>query len=325
MKALNLVRSLVSNISSIPDRLAAVDNHIDEIKNRSAPQLDEIKVLTAKHLINQIKQHGIYDDIHEVEFKAFSQFGDDGIIQYLINNLEIEDQAFVEFGVSSYDESNTRFLLINNNWKGLVMDGSKANVDHIKNDDIYWRYDLTAFESFIDRENINELIEGKGFGGRIGILSIDLDGNDYWVWESIKVVDPVIVISEYNSVFGDRHALTIPYDPGFQRASAHYSNLFWGCSLKALCLLAEKKGYVFVGSNSNGNNAYFVRSDKLGRIRPHTVATGYVKSKFRESRNPEGALSYLAGDERLRAIEDMMVYDLEKSELVKIRDLNIGS
>ena len=213
---------------------------------------------------------------------------------------------------------------MNNNWTGLVMDGSKVNIDFIKSEDIYWRYDLTAVQAFIDRENINDLIAGNGFGGRVGILSIDLDGNDYWIWESISVVDPVIVISEYNSVFGDRHALTIPYDPGFQRTRAHYSNLFWGCSLKALCLLAAKKGYVFVGSNANGNNAYFVRSDKLGRIRPQTVATGYVKSKFRESRSPNGELSYLAGEERLRAISDMTIYDVEQGQLVKIRDLKIA-
>jgi hypothetical protein len=325
MKVNNLVRKLVNDISSIPDGLAAVHNRIDETNRESTPQLDDLKVLTAKGLINQIIKHGVFDDIHETEFKVFSQFGDDGIIQYLINNVEIENETFVEFGVENYTEANTRFLLINNNWSGLVMDGSKAHVDHIRNDQIYWRYDLTAVHSFIDKENINGLISSNNVSGPIGILSIDLDGNDYWIWETINVVDPIIVISEYNSVFGDRHAITIPYDPAFYRTDAHYSNLFWGCSLKALCLLAEKKGYAFVGCNSNGNNAYFVRKDQLGQLKPHTVASGYVRSRFRESRDAEGKLTYLAGDERVRPIEDMMVYDLEQSELVKIRDLDIGS
>jgi len=285
-------------------------------------KIDDLKVLSAKTLINQIKSHGI-DTMHKAEFRVFSEYGDDGIIQYLINqiDIDIEHQKFIEFGVENYTESNTRFLLINNNWTGLVMDRSRANIDFIKNDKIYWRYDLTARQCFVDRENINQVISDNGFSGELGILSIDIDGNDYWIWECVNVVNPVIVIVEYNSIFGDKHAITIPYDPTFNRAAAHASWLFWGCSLKALCLLAEKKGYVFVGSNSNGNNAYFVRKDKLGGLTPLRVDSGYVKSKFRESRNAEGRLSYIAGDQRLKTIEDMVVYDVEKNSLVKIEDL----
>ncbi len=286
-------------------------------------QIDDLKILTAKNIIKQIQSGEIYDNIQKAEFKVFSQVGDDGIIQYLIKNVDISSQTFIEFGVENYREANTRFLLINDNWKGLIIDGSQKNIASVKNESIYYKYDLTAISAFINRDNINKIISDSGWDGDLGILSIDIDGNDYWVWESINVVNPAIVIVEYNSIFGYKHAITIPYQPDFMRKNAHYSCLYYGASLKALCLLAEKKGYVFVGSNSYGNNAYFIKKDKVGSIKPIDVETGYVMSKFRESRDKKGKLSYISGKERIKVIEHMPVYDIEKERLVKIRDLNI--
>ncbi|MFZ3060711.1 MAG: hypothetical protein WA102_13375 [Candidatus Methanoperedens sp.] len=310
MKLLKLIIQKIREILGISSGFAAMNS-----------QLDDVKILTAKIMINHIKSYGIYENIHETEFKVFSQWGTDGIIQYLINNIEISEKKFIEFGVQYYTESNTRFLLINNNWKGLVIDGNKENIDYIKKDPIYWRRDLTGVHYFINKDNINNIISDSNFFGEIGILSIDLDGNDYWIWECINVVDPIIVIIEYNSVFGYKHAITIPYNPTFDRTKAHYSNLFFGCSLKALCLLAEKKGYIFVGSDSSGNNAFFIRNDKIGNIKSVSIESGYVKSKFRESRDIKGQLSYLSSDDRLESIEDMLVYDVEKNSLIKIKEL----
>src|ERR1044072_8195184 len=120
--------------------------------------------------------------LEEVEFQVFSQRGEDGILQYLTSRIEIPHRIFVEFGVENYTESNTRFLLMNNNWSGLVIDGSKSNVDFIRNDFIYWKYDISAVESFITRGNINTLIRNYTKETDIGLLSVDIDGNDYWVW-----------------------------------------------------------------------------------------------------------------------------------------------
>jgi hypothetical protein len=98
----------------------------------------------------------------------------------------------------------------------------------LRSSDLYWRNDLTAISAFINADNINSLIEGAGFAGEIGLLSIDLDGNDYWIWERINIVDPMIVIVEYNSIFGRDHAVTVPYDPDFVQSKAHYSSLVSG-------------------------------------------------------------------------------------------------
>lgn len=286
-------------------------------------QVIESKMLSAVLLINSIKSLGIIQKLEDAEFKVFSQFGDDGIIQYLIHNLDIpaERKIFIEFGVQDYKESNTRFLLKNNNWKGLVIDGSTCNINKIISDSEYWRHDLTAASAFIDKDNVNDLFVNNGFVGEIGLLSIDIDGNDYWVWDAIKVIDPIIIICEYNSIFGSQYAVTVPYCQKFQRNNAHYSNLYWGASLKALCLQAESKNYSFIGCNSAGNNAYFVRNDKIGSITSKTCADGFVQSKFRESRDKNGRLTFLDYSKGLFEIKEKKVFDLEREVEVKISDI----
>lgn len=282
--------------------------------------MEDLKLLTGRLLANQVRANA--KSFREAEFKVFSQFGDDGIIQYLIARLEIPLalSTFVEFGVQDYTESNTRFLLMNDNWRGLVMDGDKNNIENLKVRDLYWRHDLAALCRWIDRDNINKILEESGFSGPIGILSIDIDGNDYWVWQRIDSVQPVIVIVEYNSVFGARQAITVPYDPAFNRTKAHYSNLYWGASLPALADLARRKGYAFVGSNIAGNNAYFVHESYVGRggIAALIPEQGYVESRFRESRDQRNRLTYLGGVARRQMIAGMPVYDIERDAVIAL-------
>lgn len=284
-------------------------------------EIAETRMLAAQAAIRQIAAAGVLPRLADAELRVFSQFGDDGIIQYLVRLLDIRPTSFVEFGVENYTEANTRFLLVNDNWRGLILDANQGYMESVRRDSMYWRHDLTAVAAFIDRDNINGLIADQGFRGELGILSVDIDGNDYWVWERIDVVQPSLVIVEYNSVFGSRRAVTIPYDPAFYRTSAHFSNLYWGCSLKALCLLAERKGYAFVGCNSAGNNAYFVCRDRLGPLRPLSAEEGYVESRFRESRDADGNLTFLSGDARRQAIAHLGVVDVESGETVTIGSL----
>lgn len=262
-----------------------------------------------------IKQNNEVKALHETEFKVFSQWGDDGIIQYLINYLDIENKVFIEFGVEDYLEANTRFLLMNNNWSGLVMDGSSSNISKIKKSEIYWKYDLIAKSAFITAENINQLIEEEGFNGEIGLLHIDIDGNDYWIWKALKVVKPVIMIVEYNSVFGCERAITIPYKSDFVASNSHFSYLYFGVSILSLCDLAKENGYSFVGSNSAGNNAYFVKNEFLKDLKPLTAKEGFVASKFRQSRDEKGELNYLRGEEILKSIQGLPVFNTRNNEV----------
>ncbi len=277
-------------------------------------------MLSGKLLIEAHKDIGDIDSLDKVEFRVFSQWGEDGIIQHLIRNIEISNKIFIEFGVEDYTESCTRFLLMNDNWSGLVMDSSKADIDFIKQGDIYWRYDLKAVHSFVTRDNICQLIAENIQEKDIGLLAIDTDGNDYWIWKAITVIRPRIVICEYNGIFGCEHFISIPYDAKFNRTKKHYSNLYWGASLPALCLLAEEKGYVFVGCNSNGNNAFFIRKD-ICPLRPVNYKKGFVMPKFRESRDRDYQLTCLNGRGRIRAIYDMEVFDIKLNKTVLIKDI----
>jgi hypothetical protein len=303
------------------------DRSTDRMMSRFSEQLDELKILQGQALAMANAERSPCKSLQDAEFKVFSQFGEDGIIQYLIRetNIRPEEKSFIEFGVQDYGESCTRFLLVNNSWRGLIIDGNQGYMDAVRRQDIYWRQDLTAVGSWIDRDNINDLIGSAGFNGDIGLLVIDLDGNDYWVWERIEVVNPVIVVVEWNSVFGPEHAVTVPYDPAFNRTRAHFSNLFWGASIAAFEHLGNKKGYALLGSNSAGNNIFFVRKDRLGRLKPVSAEQGHVVSRFRDSRDAAGNLNFLSGQERQAEILDLEVVDIRTNSLTTLRKLELAS
>lgn len=213
--------------------------------------------------------------IEDSEFQVFSQFGEDGVISFILNEIEVENKFFVEFGVENYKESNTRFLLMNKNWSGLVIDGSRENVRQIKNSYYFWKYDLKAVAEFVTIDNINSTIcENLPEKIRhIGLLSIDIDGNDYYVLDAIKDITADLLIIEYNGYFGSELSVIIPYRENFRRYEANFTGAYFGASINAIVEKAEEKGYRFVGTNSSGNNAFFVaekhfhRFDKLEKNR----------------------------------------------------------
>lgn len=245
------------------------------------------------------------------EFKVFSQFGEDGILQFLTRVVPIAERTFIEFGVEDFSESNCRFLMQKDNWRGFVIDGSADNVKAIRRSSEFWRHDLVAKQSFITRENIQALLAESGFGADLGVLSIDIDGNDYHVWQAIEAFRPRIVACEYNSVFGPVDTITVPYQADFQRTAAHHSNMYWGASIAALAHLASTKGYSLVGGNSTGLNAFFVRNDLVdGNLTVCTPAEAHVVSLYRESRDAQGKPNWLSGDARLKAIAGLPVIDV---------------
>ena len=297
-----------------------------QLARASAP----LQMLAERQLILQARavsqaNHDMHQliSLDRAEFCAFSQWGEDGIIDWLVERLPGIPTTFVEFGVEDYREANTRLLLQLRNWRGLVMDGSAAHISDIRSQDIYWRHAVTAKCAFIDKENINRLLLDEGFRGEIGLLSVDIDGNDYWVWEAITAVDPVIVVCEYNAVFGDRCALTVPYRADFQRTRAHPSNLYFGASLSALNLLAHKKGYKFVGTTSSGCNAFFVRNDWAASVTAGLAATYAFPSMVREARDSQGRLLFVDGIDRRRLIADLPLLNLELNELTTLGQFDV--
>jgi len=288
-------------------------------------QLIEVRLQKIQQALGRIESRQLdihsSNDFQKYEYQVYSQWGEDGLIQHLISKIVIDNPIFVEFGVERYTESNTRFLLINNNWSGLVIDGSDKNIQHIKNDPIYWKHNLKAECAFIDKDNINSLIQKNGISGDIGILSIDIDGNDYWVWEAINVVNPSIVICEYNSLWGPELAVTTPYDPTFFRTNKHYSNLYWGASIAAFTELANLKGYSLVGSNCAGNNIFFVRNDLLGNLNVLPPQSAWVKSQFRESKSEIGELTFLPIVAALELLANMPLINLADGQIYRVSEL----
>ncbi len=255
--------------------------------------------------------------LSEVEFQVFSQFGDDGIIQWLVNQLPIPNKTFIEFGVENYREANTRFLLINNYWSGLVIDGSRSNIRAIEQEQLYTFYDLQAECSFITRENINAIIAKAGFKNDTGILSIDIDGNDYWVWKAIDTIMPIIIICEYNCLFGFEQPHTIAYKENFVRGTDYPMN-FYGTSLRSAYDLGAEKGYGFIGCNSAGNNAYFIRNDYLKYLLIPTITPkqGYRFSSFTEAWDTNG--KPLRGIEKIRSIDNLPVVNTGTGNIEKV-------
>ena len=220
--------------------------------------LKKINILLKHSFENSyLQKKKLNKDLNEFEIQGYSQFGEDGLIRYLTEHLNISKKVFVELGVENYEEANTRMLL-EYNWTGLVVEGNREYCNHILDQEYVYKNSLKCENAFITKENINHLITKNDIKGKIGLLSIDLDGNDFWIWNEINVIDPDIVIVEYNSRFSDK-SVTIPYDPTFQRGKK-FHKVYYGASLKALIKLAKKREYSIVCTNSNGNNAFFVKN-----------------------------------------------------------------
>ena len=278
--------------------------------------------LQAKRLANENYVRGGVKSLKEVEFKVYSQWGEDGIIQYLIQILPILNKTFIEFGVQDYTEANTRFLLEADNWSGMIMDGSKENMDTVRREDIYWRYDLNAVPVFITRENINTLLLKSGFDRDLGILSIDIDGNDYWVWKEINVMQPRIIICEYNPIFGKKEEVTTIYKADFDRTREHYSNLLFGASLQALISLGKEKGYTFIGTCSNAANAFFVRNDLIKYLpKELLIDQPWYEHKSRQARDEKGNLLFLTHEEEWELIQDCTIWDIKNRCEKKVREI----
>jgi hypothetical protein len=184
---------------------------------------------------------------------------------------------------------------------------------------VYWAHNLKAECAFVTKENINQVLESSGLQGDIGLLSIDIDGNDYWIWEAIQCIQPRVVICEYNSLYGAERKIVTPYSPQFSRREAHSSNIYYGASLAALADLASKKGYALVGTGKASLNSFFVRHDVLGNLKALTAVEAYSAPQIRESMDAAGQLTYLSVEERLKQIGHLPVIDIDTGSTLSLR------
>jgi len=293
-------------------RMLQLDRRVDEIK------------MNQGRMMTQMQKPCIDGPLWQHEFKVFSQWGEDGIIQFLVKHLNIENRTFIEFGVEDFTESNCRFLMMKDYWQGFVIDGSEKNIARLHSSYFYWQNQLSCKASFITRENVAALLDESGFDKELGILSVDIDGVDYHVLEALGQWRPAILIVEYNEAFGTARPVTVPYDPAFVRRQKHASNQYWGANLPAFCHLVEPRNYALVGINGVASNAFFVRRDLLNEhVHEVSLATCSRPASFRDSRDANGKLTFLSGSSRAKVMTDMPVIDVVTGQTLSVRELYV--
>ncbi len=208
--------------------------------------------------------------INKHEKTMYSQNGEDGIIEYIFSQIGTTNKVFVEIGIGDGTENNTTYL-IRKQWKGLLID---QTIEYLELATFFYKQLLgTNFKNIklihhqAKKESVDECIKSN-ISGEIDLLSIDIDGNDYWIWEAIVSIKPRVVVIEYNAQLGVSRSISTVYDPDFYCGNKHPSNLYHGASLSALAKLGATKGYSLVGCDSSGTNAFFVLRNLITNTLP---------------------------------------------------------
>ncbi len=213
------------------------------------------------------------------EKKHFSQFGEDGVIAEIFRRIGTTGKFFVEFGFGFHAgrlECNTTWLLESGGWSGVWLDGSAENVE-LGRAMVAGR-PVKILQRFLTRENIAALFQEAGVPGEFDLLSIDVDGNDYWLWRELKKYRPRVVVIEYNSYYVAPKRWVMPYDADHRWDGSNH----FGASLESLAGLGNEFGYTLVGCESHGVNAFFVRNDLVGKSfpEPGKARHHYVAGKY---------------------------------------------
>ena len=298
---------------------------INKIFNRLSPKINFSVGLS--HILNMRSKYKNIKNINDLDYKVFSQNGEDGIIDYLLYSLKIDKPKFVEIGTGDYSECNTRFLFERTSPKGLVVDCIEDLKMKVSKNIKLWRADITIIEEFISSKNINSILKKYNFDKNIDLFSLDVDGIDYWILKELPKNFSKIAIIEFNSTFGSEKEITVPYKKNFDRSKYHYSNLCYGASLKAINNIMKKKGFIFIGTNLHRVNAFFVSKkyiNKIGlKIPKNKDLKKYADSNIRESRSKNNLLSYLSGKKKIQMIKDCEIIDLSKKtpKRLKIKEI----
>lgn len=264
-----------------------------------------------------------FTKLSDAEVTIFSQWGEDGILDYLSDVASLDRPTILELGAGNFEECNSRFLIENRLSNSVLVDARKDLVTRAENDGAFWKTHLLAINSWITPETIKDIQStARAFLGRIDIVSVDIDGNDFWVMREFDFTDVSIVVAEYNPLFGASFPVTIPRDDSFVRERAHHSNLYYGVGLRAWVNLFESHGLVFVGTNKVGSNAFFIRKQLLPGLHfvPNPDLNTYINWGVRESRSSSGKLSFLSGAERISEISHLKLFNVETGKIQLVGD-----
>lgn len=261
---------------------------------RATEQMRVANVLTYTNLAVLGERHGYPPGLAGHELKVFSQNGEDGVLAEIFHRTGTTTRWFVEFGIGSGLEGNSVLLADVAGWEGLFIEGSPGL--HAQLNDKYSAIDRVRVAcALVSAENVEHLFEAAGVPTDLDLLSIDIDGNDYWVWQAIARYRPTVVVVEYNGAIDPAARLVQPYEPG----QGWDGTDFYGASLGALDHLGTSKGYRLVHADLTGTNAFFVRDDLADRFHDcYPVAArraSIVFTDFRHQRDPHHR-AYLVPD-----------------------------
>ena len=247
----------------------------------------QIQQVQLTHYYKDCQRNNTLPKFNETGFKVFSQFEEDGKLLYIFSILGMGNKTFVDLGSNDCVNSNCANLAVHFNWKGLFVDGDKRLIEIGKN--FYkktpdtWSYNPKFLHAFLTKSNINTLLKNNGFEGEIEFLSLDIDGNDYWIWEALEVIQPKVILVECQVVFGLRN-LVVPYQEDFKGDVEN--NNYYGASGLALQKLGKKKGYRLIGANEYGNNLFFIKNGLAEKELPEilieeTLLHPFATEKFK--------------------------------------------
>lgn len=235
--------------------------------------------------------------LKDVTLSVHSQFEEDGILLVLFALLGTTNRQCIELGCGDAMESNSANLLLHHGWNGILCDADAANVQAARR---FFRrcrttrvWPPTVAQSWLTAENVNAFLEAHGAQDEPDLLSIDVDGIDYWLWKAIGVIAPRVVVIEINHLWGAERAVTVPYDPRFRAEYTAHGSDYAGASLLAMIKLAHAKGYRLVAVNRIATNAFFVRrglGEREVREIDATQCFDHPRARFgREQRLPRVA------------------------------------
>ncbi len=204
----------------------------------------------------------------EIGFRAYSQNDEDGVLLFIFALIGTTNKKVVEICAGTGIECNAANLIVNHYWRGLLFDGNAANIEtgrrfYATHPNTFVR-PPTLVHDWITPDNINDLIANNGFTGEVDLLSLDMDGMDYWVLHSIECVQPRVIVLEHNSPWGAARAVTVPYQRDFAAKFVDGAPEYCGASLPAFVKLMKRRDYRLIGLEVFGINAFFLRND-IGR------------------------------------------------------------
>ena len=262
-----LAAGITSRLDAYAARLDTLAATAQRLEQQSARVDRGTQILLALEY-RELARRGIRCSFDDIEFRNYSQNGEDGILWYIFSIIGTTSKRCVEICAGSGEQCNTSNLIINHGWTGMLCDGSEANV--ARGRELFGSHpDTSQFpprfvHAWITAENVDRLIRDNRFGGEIDLLSLDIDGVDYWIWNAIHVASPRVVIAEIQAIWGGERSVTVPYSPDFQAGFHKGFGIYSGASLPAFVKLAAKKGYRLVAAQRYGYNAVFLRND-VGR------------------------------------------------------------